>query len=260
MQNSVNHLSVKKTISEAWQKSKNFKSPFLLAILIYFSIQFGLEFINASLSNNTRIIINILNHITSLLLLWSLTYLGLLCATEQAVGLKNIKNIFQLKTLLKLYGTYILSQLPIFAIYIVIFIRIYSQSSYSYADTWYNFSNFLIFFFLLTWLYLYLRLSLTNGLIMLERNSLVLAVKTSFWKTKHNLIKLFLLFILNLIIAVCSALPILLSVYLINNYGLIGIASLVPMSLGLVWSIPYLFVNYGVVYKNLFNTTAINIS
>ena len=78
--------------------------------------------------------------------------------------------------------------------------------------------------------YILMRLYLTVILVVAEKMGPITAIKVSFQLTKAHVAQLLLLSIINLLI--------------------LGISS-IPFGIGLIWSIPYIFINGGEIYKKL---------
>ena len=78
--------------------------------------------------------------------------------------------------------------------------------------------------------YLAMRLYLAKGIVLDQQVGPWAAIKKSFRATKYNVWRLIGLTLLNAIIL---------------------LVSVIPLGIGLIWSLPYLFINYGMVYRRL---------
>ena len=78
--------------------------------------------------------------------------------------------------------------------------------------------------------YLMLRLYVATPLVIMQKANPWAAIKHSFSATKHHVLALFVLIIANI---------------------LIFMISLIPLGIGLIWSLPYLLISYGVIYERL---------
>lgn len=159
-----------------------------------------------------------------LLLSMGLMYLGLQRKEGAAVQVGMIKFVFQWKLFFRMFG-YILLNLSIMAPVLagtVVF------SHHPVTDFLPGFFVWIFWFIVAVWLLI--RIRFTPAVLMCENAGLLTAVKKSFAITRSHVFQL-------------------LGLYIINTFMIIG--GVITAGIGLVWVLPYLFINYGVVYKRL---------
>lgn len=220
------------TVKAAWRKVKGAKTIFLTALTLLMLTQILLAMLNHHLypgassseltgPNLLRILVKIVTTIVS----WSLIYMGIQRALNLPITQSMIRYAFNLEIIGKMVALYIVQSLlflPLVVLCIWPFLLDGNASDILVI------ASYLIAALLA--IYIILRLYLTVALVLAEKMGPITAIKVSFQLTKTHTVQLLLLTIINLLI--------------------LGI-SIIPFGIGLIWSIPYIFINAGEVYKKL---------
>jgi len=230
MAGQVTELPVWDTINAAWEKTYGAKATFWGAILVLAAIMFGigvLEGITAKwwgISGLFQLLGNIIGYFLQL----GLVYIGITRAKDMPINYKLMFTTFDLQLALRLIGLYILQTL-IFLIPIAIgAIGVYVYMMGSSATTFIGGLIFVIS--IIATIVVAIRLSLGMAFVLDTREGPVAAIKHSLTATDHNFWNLLGIFLLQFLIIIIS---------------------IIPLGIGLIWSIPFVLINYGVIYKTL---------
>lgn len=227
-------FSVLESIKTAWVNVKGAKGTFWLVLLTLFavfwiySLFFNLLFFQIQITPPLRLLF-ILGDFAMLLLylciLLGLVYLGICRANEVPITYRMIYFTFRPRLLIKavaLWGVQLLLVLP--GVGLALYSRLAPLNPRAMILAY---SGLVL---LMAGLYFLVRFKLTIAILINEDLGLREALMKSFQLTRFNVLKLIGLYIFNYIIILLS----------------IAVAGI-----GLFWSLPYLFINYGVVYKRL---------
>ncbi len=240
MNNTLQSFNVFEIIKTSWAKVSGSKSSFwviLAGIIILELISFGLEtgITNTHLAVLIALLttINVVLNIIRLILTWGLAYLGIQRAFDSALRYNMVQYVFDVKLFFKLIGMYILEFIILLPATFLLVLPIAFQSNFntnppSFAFTAWTFISITVAAMII--LYLLMRLYLTSTIIIAEKIGPWTAIKRSFKATKSHVWQLLGLNIINLLILALCALT---------------------AGIGLIWALPYLFICYGVVYKQL---------
>jgi MFS family permease len=228
------------TCEEAWQKVKGAKASIFLVVLTILGVGFitGLlgGLINVFLSPKAGDIwMNVCNPIItllSLILSWGILYIGIQRAAGMPVFYRMIKTVFSFELILKMIGVYVLMVLILVVPFLILFAASFLLQFVGTPDSaaWKIGFGLLSAIYGITALYLMIRMILTKAIVIAERKGPIQALKISFAATKDLCWKLlgFLIF-----------------------QFLVVIVSIIPLGIGLIWSIPYCTIAYGLVYRKL---------
>lgn len=233
-------LPVFESVSLAWQKVSGSKSTFWAGIGIMFLINLIIMGIDISTHDKDHhwiitglgliiliICIEIILRVLSYIFSWGLLYLALKRAHDEPIAFHMIKYVFDWGIFFRMIGLYILMT-TLFLIPFFIYLLPLAIPSQMPAAHFLTAVCFVTGILIL--LYLMARLFLATALVFLKRQNPIMAIKTSFKATESNGWNIVGLFLVNLLII---------------------LVSIIPLGIGLIWSIPYVLINRGIVYKKL---------
>lgn len=239
MNNHINKISIMSTISIAWHKVGGAKATFWAIIFFVFLAQFvssgfhKLAFIESGVVAVLFTVLAIIAAIIRSLIIWSLIYIGGIRALDKPIRYTMMGYLFDLNLIFRIIGLYILIALIILPSAILMSLPALISHLELNTNQWFVvIVGILSFIGSLTTIYLCTRLYIAKVVLVVDKISPWDAVKVSFASTKSHVWGLIGLSIINIFILAISA---------------------IPFGIGLIWSIPYFFINYGVVYKKLLN-------
>lgn len=224
-------LPVGETLSTAWQKVKGLKATFwgAFAIIVLITIGFGILFAIAdAFLPSIKPVIKIIDQILISLLQIGTLYIGINRAYDLPVSFKQMFRSLQGNIALSLILTYILQVLillPVILIGFGVVIAYHQDVAGSGILSW-----ILIPLCAILAIYLVLRMLLAYGFVLEKGVGPVTAIKSSFAATRKNFWHIFGLFLLQ---------------------NLIVIISIIPLGLGLIWTMPLVINIYGEMYRYL---------
>ena len=230
MENRVYLLPVWDTITTAWDKVHGSKSTVWASLILLALILFGIGILEGMfeaippLSMAIRIIGNAITYLINV----SLIYIGIKCAQGAPINFKMMFHAFKQSVLLRIAGLYILQAL-VLAIPAVIAAGGYGLLIAGNAALIMLGILLLIAAFIASMIFV-IRVSLSVGFVMDQQLGPWLAIKSSFAATRGNFWNLVGLFILQSIIVM---------------------ASVIPLGIDLIWTIPLCLIAYGVMYQRL---------
>lgn len=231
------HFSVFETIKSAWRQVKGSKLVFFCISLLV-SLSVGAQIVipdSFPTHFSAHIAIScvlgflfFLAYAAQYLLLWELLYVGVQRAAGQSIHLDMLRQVFTFKMFFRLIGTMLLMGLLFLPVLLLLFVGICLQDMDSIlalisAIMCYIFASGLVVF-------LAVKLFFAQTIAVTEKASPWQAIRKSFQATKSNFWKL-------------------LGLSLINMY--IIFFAMLPLGIGLIWAIPYSYINNGVVYRRL---------
>lgn len=222
-------LPVWDTINAAWIKVSGSKATFWGAIGILAAIMFGIGILEGITEKSWAIagLIQMTGNILGYFLQLGLIYMGITRAKDMPINFKMIFNTFDLQLALRIIGLYILQTL-LFLIPAAIGatgIFIYAMGGLMSAV-----GAILVICSIIGIIVLVIRLSLSIAFVLEAAAAPVEAMKKSIAATDGNFLSLLGIYILQLIIL---------------------LASMIPLGIGLIWSLPLALICYGMVYKQL---------
>jgi membrane-anchored glycerophosphoryl diester phosphodiesterase (GDPDase) len=235
MTENIYHLPVYQAIQIAWGKVKGSKSTFwraFVGIVILFFIFMVLQSLLIKLGViPSGQFIRMTAHIVQFILGCSLIYIGIRRAMDLPISFKMITYPLNGDLILKfacLYALKFFILLPSMALFAL---ASYLRTTPNLFNHW--FSLLIYWVALGTLVYLAVRMWLSLAVILDKKLSAWQAIKISFKATQHNVGGLIGFYILNMLII---------------------IVSIIPFGIGLIWSMPYAFIAYGVIYKLLMDS------
>lgn len=236
------HFSIIETIKIAWHGIKGTKRIFgtvtALLIVVVCSLmlleqQAHLHAPASVLTLSTIVIARIILGIISILLELSLVYLGIQLASQQSIQLAMVNYVFNFTLLKNIIGLYILQFIILLPLAILFYVSTHFMTLFPNVvlnNIGHTCRSMIVIASLIATLYLSIRLYLTKAIIVAEKTTPWSTIQRSFQVTKSHVWKLLGLFIINIAILIIST---------------------ISLGIGLLWSIPFCFINYGVVYKQL---------
>lgn len=234
-------LNIFDTIKTAWSQVKGSKGSFWMVVLFIFItslIYQGFHFLEkAPFSHPLMLLWAVLACITTLfefMLLFGLIYLGVQRAANLDIRYTMIKNVLTLEIFLKCIGYILLIYVLFIPAFILMIIAVVlSHYAISHVESHLLFQLISAACYVIAFIYMVtilLRLYVAKVFIAVEKLNPWLAIKRSFQATQSNAWKLLGLLVINIIIVAVSA---------------------IPFGVGLIWTLPYLYINYGLVYRRL---------
>lgn len=224
-------LPVFDTIKASWGKVYGSKGTFCLAFIVAFAIALGLGIIDGILEKSAPIIEYIFRFFLQIITYFiemGLVYMGIRRAMDSPITFDMMFRVFNMILPFKIIGLYIL-QVLIMLIPIVIMFT--SAALYPLFGTPIVSILFFIIGILAT-MYLGIRMMMSMGFVLDKEMGPVNAIKLSFRATDHNFWNLVGIIIIQTIILVCLGITV----------------------IGLIWALPFAFINYGMIYRSLSNT------
>ncbi|OGT38729.1 MAG: hypothetical protein A3F11_03825 [Gammaproteobacteria bacterium RIFCSPHIGHO2_12_FULL_37_14] len=228
MEKNIHLLAVAETLSTAWRKVYGTKQTFIASVALMFLMKIiflwlmyitkHIPFINA--------IFVISDALIALLIIYGILYLGIQRAFDLPIHYEMIFITFRLNKAINLVGLCLL-QLLIVAIPFILAIFFYILLA-SYLST--ILALLVNIAFMLIYFWLTFRLCLGVAFILDKNVTPLAAIKLSFEATKSNVWRLASLLVIQ---------------------QLVLLISIIPLGIGLIWSIPFVAITYGMIYKNL---------
>lgn len=220
-------LPVWDTLSLAWEKVKGSKASIWGAVAILFLIALGFGILSAitkSFSPTFYHVIDFIMQIICSLLQMGVLYIGIQRAFDLPLSYSQMFRAFQPAIAMRLIAVYILEVLiilPLMVLMVVGFIlfTMHMAAAITLACIAY-----------LGMIYVVVRLSLAMGFVLDKGSNPIQALKESFNATRSNFWRILAIIIIETIII---------------------LVSIIPLGIGLIWTIPFAVVLYGLIYKNL---------
>jgi hypothetical protein len=240
MNDQIQPLNISEVIKQSWTKVSGSKKSFWVILSCVFLLQLasitigkGMKYLLEVMSLVALLAtINLVLKIFRLILTWGLAYLGIKRAQDSNINYNMVGYVFDAKLILNLCGMYILEFLILLpATLLLIWPLIVEENFNLNGNAIFNMSVVTsLIAGAISMLYLLMRLYLTSTIIIAEKIGPIMAIKRSFKVTKAHVWQLLGLNIFNLLILFLS---------------------LIALGIGLIWTLPYVFICYGVVYKKL---------
>ncbi len=224
-------LPIGETLGMAWDKVKGTKGSFWAAILVTFVIVLGLGFFDGVIkvvAPKIEPFITIIVQVIGFLLQMGVMYLGIRRAQELPITYRMMFRTFEGSIAIRAIAVYILQMIIlIIPVALMIFAAVYVGNS---GGPWGAVAVLLgLIGFVLT-VFLCVRMMLSMAFVLDKGTNPWPAITQSFASTKNNFWRLIAIFIAQAIIIIISA---------------------IPLGIGLIWTLPFAYILYGLVYKNL---------
>lgn len=234
------NLRVVDSVSTAWDKVTGAKGTFWAVIGIMIGIVFVLNIIAGFFGAGIVAgVVHLVAFVVQSVFLFGLLYIGIQRALGEPIEFGMVSYVFDGMLILKLIGLYILQMIILVIPFggAGVLFAMTSQMKVAQATDPANFSMPIYslailcgIVLLIVGIVLALRLYLSKCILVKQKVNPIQAICKSFKATKSNAFNVLGLMIIN---------------------ALILFVSVIPLGLGLIWTIPYLFTNYGEVYKQL---------
>ena len=230
--NNLVHFSISDSFKLAWEKVSGTKASIWIGIAIISVIVAGFELIAVGLESHYLVIskfFDFVSQIITTLSETSLLYIGIKRAQDLSFSYRDIFRAFQRRIAVHAILLFII-QFIIFTIPILFVFMIIAASGEK------NLALMLILAVLagLIIFYLSIRMIFATAFVVDKQSNAWDAIKLSFKITRENFWNLLLVGILLSLIIVISA---------------------IPLGIGLIWSIPFTLIVYGLLYKQLLPNT-----
>lgn len=218
------------SVKIAWEKVRGAKKTFWAVLLLAFIFQLinyriGLYVKDHPESANVLWnLISIVVSIIGMFLSWGLIYLGIQRARDMMINVGMIKHVFNIWIFLKMIGASILEFFVLIPAFVLGAIPFFFKEMDGLV---------VIAFFTLAvivGIYLLVRMFLVPSFVIAENMGPIDAIKRSFAATDSHVLQLLGLFLI--------------------NWGIMVVSALL-LAIPFIWTLPYVFINLGVVYKKL---------
>lgn len=239
MSDNTYRLPVIATISEAWKKVYGVKAIFAgamgICVLISMFFQLGLHGVSYLSSEILSFISIFISKVILYIVQIGLLYMGLQRALDKPIQVSEVFFGFNhLMTVLKVFIGSILMMLTYVPFLVLLFAAMVLAKHPGEFITLNTLNNTVILICVILGaaglVYFGCRLRLVLYIILNENLNPIAAYKKSFAATRHNVLRILAFWVLSLMILLISA---------------------IPFGIGLIWSLPYMFITWGVLYKNM---------
>jgi hypothetical protein len=215
-------LPLQDTLKEAWNKTFGAKASIWAAIVITIVVVAILHALKVF--PLIGILFVILGKIAGQLLRAGIVFIGILRARSAPITYKKMFRTIELYLALKIIGLFILE----FIIFLPLAIIIAAFNIVPALNGFIGLIVSLLCFIAI--IVISVRLSMATGLVVDKESNPWDAIKQSFLATRNHFWEL-------------------LGIYIV--FGIILLLSIIPLGIGLIWTIPMSFVLYGTVYRKL---------
>ncbi|HEX4045253.1 MAG TPA: DUF975 family protein [Gammaproteobacteria bacterium] len=230
---STYQLPVIDTLKAAWQKVAGTKLVIWASYALIFLIMFALGFLSGLsevLLPILEVPLTIIAQFVSFLLTTGVMYIGIQRAYDTPVSYRTMFHAFQKDIVLKLIGLLIL-EILIFLPFTIVLVLLASLQTQENLSTLTLLSLVVLYFVLICgMLYISVRMFFAIGIVVAQARGPWQAIKDSFRATRCNFWRIIGLWILQVLVV---------------------LVSMIPLGIGLIWSLPWITICYGVAYKNL---------
>jgi hypothetical protein len=230
-------LPVRETLNTAWEKVKGAKGAFWAVLSVVFAVEFVLGVFTGVWQSPGAVMplwLNVLSlavWIFAVIVGWGLVYMGIQRAAGQPIQYRMVGYAFNWNLFFRMVGVYILQVLILIGISSLLVLSYYLASGTSDVSAVASIIVYAIW--VVAFFHVLFRMYFSKGLIIAKQMGPLTAIKASFAITKGNVWRL---------IGVTSCAILVLMV------------SAIPFGIGLIWSLPFMFINYGEVFKRLVTT------
>lgn len=219
------------TIEAAWNKVKGSKATMwaIIGLIILNVFVFGIigGLLQAFVGDMVSQISTVIGTIVLWLLTWGLIYIGIQRAKDLPIDYTMFKGMFNWNLFFKMLGVYLVQALAI-AITLIILLPGFIITSNSLLAQIVIAIAFIIWY--VVFLYVLVRMYLAKAYVLDTRVNSWEAIKLSVAATKGNVLRIFGFLIL------CV---------------LVFLLSVIPLGIGLIWSLPFMFIAYGLLYQRI---------
>jgi len=226
-------IPISESIKAAWSRVHGSKGTFWAAIGITILIAIGLQILSAiakAMSPAFGGLISFISQIILTLLEMGILYIGIQRAFDLPITYKQMWRAFDWDILIRLIGFYLLQMLMFLPVILLIAIPMILKEQETVNDSVKIIAAICYLIAFLYGIFIFTRLLLGWGFILDKGVGPIQAIKLSWSATRSNFLRLFLLVIIN---------------------SLIFILSVVLLLVGIIWTLPFGMILYGIMYKSL---------
>lgn len=230
-------LPIGETLRAAWAKTSGSKTTVWKGILVSALISMLLALTLSATKSipALNVPINLIAVVIQNLLQAGLLYMGLRWVYGLPIALQHLFKGFEKQTALHLIGLYLLQILVMLPFILCLIVggglaALSDKAPYQHINSLPVLAITLNVFAIIGIIWLTLRLFLAVGFILDQQSSPWLAIKQSFWATEGNTLRLAAIILAMIAIILVSA---------------------IPLGIGLIWTLPFSIVLFGILYQNL---------
>ena len=234
-------IPVRETITTAWHKVSGTKGSVWAGIGIIVLVGIGFAILEAITKAVPFIngLITIINQIVVFLLQMGLLYIGIKRAAEMPITYKLMYRTYELSMTIRVILVYILKILILLPSMILLIISVVLNgltTAGSIQPSGLMTTLIVILFIIgfISLIYLSIRIALGMAFALDQEVNPWQAIKMSFAATNENVWRLIGIYIIQLIIVIIS---------------------MIPLGIGLIWTIPFILILYGTIYQRLLINT-----
>lgn len=231
MSNGTYVIPVWDTITTAWEKVCGAKKTIWAALIVFFAIMFAFGLIQGAIDEDAKMtsgIIQLIANVIGYFLQMGMLYIGIQRAADLPIEYRQIFRVFKKDIAIKIIFLYIL-QILVFAPVIAILILASMITTFiPGAIAAVPVILFIIGGFAIV--YLSVRMIVSNALVLDRAINPWAAIKLSFKATRDNFWPCLGLVLMQMIIVAIST---------------------IPLGIGLIWSLPFMFICFGLIYQRL---------
>lgn len=246
-------LPIAETIETAWAKTRGTRATFWAAMGVAALILFFVYLCLSILPDEGWLssLLGLIGQLIAALLLAGVIYIGLRVAFDLPIEYKHVFRSFQPDILPSLLGVALL-KLCIMGMFSFLNVGIFAllapdvmnyMIGSATTTTHYAAMPLLVLLMLVSMLvagYVVVRLMLASSFVLDKKVGPLIAIQKSFTATRHNFWQIAGILLLE---------------------QLIILLSMIPMGIGLIWTIPFMYVIHGVIYKRLLvNVSPVNLN
>lgn len=234
----ISKIPAWETVITAWQKVKGAKGSIWAICLIMIVFWIATSFLDEHLIKHTLPILSpvlqFIFRILSFLLEMGLLYIGIQRAFDLPISYEQAFRTFKAKLALRIIILYILEVLifiPLAFLIVIPTFIFYTVVHLTTTALWLTtLASFCLIVGIIGTCYIGIRLWLAMAFVLDKNVGPIQAIKLSFRATRGNFWNLVAIFLLQFLFIMVS---------------------LIPLGIGLIWTIPFAVILYGVVYKRL---------
>jgi len=232
MTNTNYSLPVFETLQTSWSKVHGSKSTIWGALLLLLVIMIGLgicNYIITAFAKPIQPLINFFVQVIGILFGMGMLYMGIKRAQDLPISYNQLFRAFDDWLWVSIIAVYIL-QVLIMTIPIMCFMLGLFLYALMHTVTALVLTIILCIASLFLTIYLAVRMMLSMAFVVDKKTNPWESIKLSFRATQSNFWRLVGIFLLQILIVFISA---------------------IPLGIGLIWTIPFKYINFGMIYKNL---------
>jgi uncharacterized membrane protein len=225
-------LPVIETVKAAWAKVGGSKGSIWAIIGILFLVQIIVNVLASFFGHGLFLFIfNLISWLIQIIAAGSLIYLGIRRAQDMPIHYKMANDVLNTPTILSLIGVYFLQMIILIPAGLIAGVGAYFAHTEVEPSSFMRLLTSICFLLAVVWfIFFSVRTWLGFGAVVDKKLNPWDAIKLSFKATKENVLNLIGLYVINIFVALLCA---------------------ITFGIGLIWGLPWFFINYGEVYKRL---------